>query len=228
MKKYAYAPHSRATRSWDHSGHAARRFAPAGLDFVPVAGGPANLVFGVVRRAIKNGPEHNVPDTVLRRLRPGQTNNSVDWAPGCYRSDVLLPPAAPDALYTPKALCERYEADAFDALKDLVVMLTLRFPDADRLHTIWEEVRAFAYEHFCLQRSLAVIAAMHLPSARGSTNTPHVHLMIPARKLQSWGFSDCIRPRASEQGKAIVHEELVQWVEAFGPHSVLAGIAGGN
>lgn len=209
--------------------HASKRFAPAGLDFVPVAGAPGNCIFGVVRRKIKLGPEHDVPNAVLRRLRPGQANSIAgDWTPSCYRSDVLLPPSAADDLQSARALCELYEANAFEGLKDLVVMITLRFPDADRLHLIWEEVRAFAYEHFCRRRHLAVVAAMHVPGTKGSTNPPHIHLMIPARELRSWGFFDYIRPLASDQGKALVLEELAEWAREIGPSSVLTGIVAGH
>src|SRR3546814_19978525 len=82
---------------------------------------------------------------------------------------------AHDDCLDPKRLCEQYEEQAFEGQKDLLVMMTIRFPDADRIHAIWEDVRAFARERLCRERNLAVIAAFHLPVQIGSTNPPHIH-----------------------------------------------------
>lgn len=188
--------------------------APGNLDFVPVPGGPADLVFGVVRRQIGDGPVHTVPQTVLKRLCPGgRANVAAPWVPTAYRWDVLLPPQASDEFRDPKRLCEKYEEGDFGSVKDLVVMMTLRFRDADRLHRTWEDVRAFAREHLCDKRHLAVIAAMHLPAQVGSTNPPHIHLMALARDLRCYGFGGFIRPFASDQGKAIFAREWAAWQE---------------
>lgn len=182
------------------------------LDYVPVPGGNPGLVFGVVRRQIKGGPIHTVPISVLRRLCPGRkTDITAPWVPSCYRWDVLLPPQANDDCLDPKHLCEKYEEQAFDGLKDLLVMTTIRFPDADRLHQIWEDVRSFTREHLCRNRNLAVIAAMHLPIQVGSTNPPHVHLMAMARELKSYGFGDLVRPFAADAGKAMIAAEWADW-----------------
>src|SRR3546814_11531435 len=83
----------------------------------------------------------------LRRLSPGRKADvAAPWEPTCYRWDVLLPPMAHDDCLDPKRLCEQYEAQACEGLKDLLVMMTIRFPDADRIHAIWEDVRAFRSE----------------------------------------------------------------------------------
>lgn len=194
----------------------ARRPAPPGLDFVPVEGGPERLTFGVVRRQIGNGPIQTVGETVLRRLCPGtQASISEPWRPSCYRWDVILPEHAPDICIDPQQLCALYEAQAYDGLKDLVIMVTLRFPDPNRLHHAWEQVRAFAYEWLCRERSLGVVAAMHLPVEIGSTNPPHIHLMMPARELRCYGFNETVRPLASDQGKQILADELDRWLPEF-------------
>lgn len=187
--------------------------APGDLDFVPIQGGDnPNLVFGVVRRQIKDGPIRTVPSSVLRRLCPGRKSDvAAPWIPSCYRWDVLLPPLANDELLDPKRLCQKYEEQAFEGLKDLLVMITLRFPKADRLHVIWEDVRAFARERLCRDRSVAVIAAMHLPVQVGSTNPPHIHLLSMARELHSYGFGDFVRPFAADAGKAMIETEWAEW-----------------
>lgn len=187
--------------------------APGDLDFVPIPGGDdPNLVFGVVRRQVKDGPFRSVPASVLRRLCPGRkVDAATPWMPTCYRWDVLLPPFANDEFLDPKRLCERYEEQACNNLKDLLVMITLRFPNPDRLHRTWEDVREFALERLCHERNLAVIAAMHLPVEVGSTNPPHIHLMVPARELQCFGFGPFVRPLAADAGKGIVADEWADW-----------------
>ena len=190
-----------------------KRPAPDGLDFVPVEGGSDNnLVFGVVRRQIGSGPIQTVPGSVLRRLSPGRKADvTAPWEPTCFRWDVLLPPMAHDDCLDPKRLCEKYEEQAFEGQKDLLVMMTIRFPDADRIHAIWEDVRAFARERLCRERNLAVIAAFHLPVQIGSTNPPHIHLMALARELKAYGFADFVRPFAADAGKAMFAAEWAEW-----------------
>lgn len=200
------------TRKYDY----AKRPAPAGLDFVAVPGGPECLTFGVGRRQIGSGPTQTIGKMISRRLCPGRTVALTEaWDPSCYRSDVLLPPNAMDECLDPRRLCELYEEQAFAGLKDLVVMATLRFPDPDRLHHVWEDVRTFARERLCNQRHLAVVAAMHLPVTVGSTNPPHIHLMMPARELRSFGFGEFVRPLVSDQGKQILAAELAQYMPEF-------------
>jgi hypothetical protein len=190
----------------------ARRPAPQGLDFVPVEGGAVNLTFGVVRRQIGAGPSQTVGQTVKRRLCIGDKSPAdAPWVPNCHRWDVLLPANAPESCADPKTLCDRYEKQAFPTIKDLVVMATLRFPDPDRLHQSWEKTRAFARERLCEERNIAVIMAMHLPISIGSTNPPHVHLMMPARSLHSYGFGEFVRPLATDHGKDIIARELAGW-----------------
>lgn len=186
---------------------------PGDLDFVPVPGGDdPDFIFGVVRRQIKDGPVRTVPASVIKRLCPGQkVEISAPWAPTCLRWDVLLPSHANDEFLDPKRLCEKYEEQACNKLKDLLVMITLRFPNPDRLHRAWEDVRAFALERLCRERNVAVIAAMHLPVTVGSTNPPHIHLMAPARELQCYGFGPFVRPFSADAGKAMIAAEWSEW-----------------
>ena len=142
---------------------------------------------------------------------------AAPWEPTCYRWDVLLPPMAHDDCLDPKRLCEKYEEQAFEGQKDLLVMMTIRFPDVDRIHAIWEDVRAFARERLCRERNLAVIAAFHLPVQIGSTNPPHVHLMALARELKAYGFADFVRPFAADAGKAMFAAEWAEWQARQGP-----------
>ncbi len=187
--------------------------APGDLDFVPVPGGhDPNFIFGVVRRQIKDGPVRTVPASVLKRLCPGQkVDVTGPWQPSCYRWDILLPPHASDEFLDAQRLCEKYEEQACNNLKDLLVMMTFRLPNPDRLHLTWEEIRAFAVERLCRDRNVAVIAAMHLPVEVGSTNPPHIHLMAMARELQCFGFGPFVRPFAADAGKAMIGAEWADW-----------------
>jgi len=187
--------------------------APGDLDFVPVPGGDApDFVFGVVRRQIKDGTVRTVPTSVLKRLCPGQKVDVAGaWMPSCYRWDVLLPPRASDEFLDPKTLCEKYEEQACKNLKDLLVMMTFRLPNPDRLHLAWENMRAFALERLCRERNVAVIAALHLPVEVGSTNPPHIHLMAMARELQCYGFGPFVRPFSADAGKAMIAAEWADW-----------------
>src|SRR3546814_10512293 len=110
---------------------------------------------------------------------------------------------AHDDFLDPKRLCEQYEAQACEGLKDLLVMMTIRFPDADRIHAIWEDVRAFARERLCRERNIAVIAAFHLPVQIGSTNQTNVHLMALASELKAYGFADFVRSFEADAGKTM-------------------------
>jgi len=198
--------------------------APGDLDFVPVPGGhDPNFIFGVVRRQIKDGPVRSVPASVLKRLCPGQkVDVTGQWEPSCYRWDVLLPPRASDEFLDPKRLCEKYEEQACNNLKDLLVMMTFRLPNPDRLHLAWEDIRAFAIKRLCQDRNVAVIAAMHLPVEVGSTNPPHVHLMAMARELQCFGFGPFVRPFSADAGKAMIGAEWAEWQKRPGSSDALA------
>jgi hypothetical protein len=178
------------------------------MDYVAIPGSNPDLSFGVVRRELK-GRVFNTIEAVLRRLRPlGATPHpEEDWLPTCYRADVLLPPGAEDRLSTPKALCEAYEAQAFPGIKDLLIVVTLRFPGAEQpLHEIWEEVRAFALD-LARSKGVAAIVAMHVPALAGKPGRPvHGHIMLPARKLERYGFGEFLPSLACDGGREIVEK----------------------
>lgn len=192
----------------------ARKLPPiVGMDYVAIPGSNPNLSFGVVRRELK-GLTFNTGEAVLRRLRPvgGIGGSHEQWVATCYRADVLLPPGAEDRLTSAKALCEAYEDQAFVGIKDLLIIVTLRFPSfPGALHGIWEEVRAFALEFACT-RSVAAVLAMHVPALAGRVGRwPHVHVMIPARRLERYGFGEFLRPLACDAGRDIFDDAWQTW-----------------
>lgn len=183
-----------------------------GMDYVAIPGSNPDLSFGVVRRELK-GHVFDTREAVLRRLRPlgPKLRADEDWVPTCYRADVLLPPGAEDRLSSAKELCEAYEAQAFPGIKDLVIVMTLRFPGAGQpLHEIWEEVRAFAYE-ITRSKGVAAIVAMHVPALAGKPGRPvHGHIMLPARKLERYGFGEFLPSLACDGGRDILEKA---WAE---------------
>ena len=192
----------------------ARKLPPiAGMDYVAIPGRNPALSFGVVRRELK-GRVFETGEAVLRRLRPvgGVTKPEEAWIPTCYRSDVLLPPNAEDRLSEAKALCAAYEAQAFAGIKDLLIVATLRFPsDARPLHAIWEDVRAFAFE-FVRARGVAAILAMHVPALAGKIGgSPHVHMMIPGRTVERYGFGEFLPHLACDAGRDIIESAWNAW-----------------
>jgi hypothetical protein len=192
----------------------ARKLPPiAGMDYVAIPGMNPDLSFGVVRRELK-GRVFETGEAVLRRLRPvgGLTKPEEVWVPTCYRSDVLLPPNAEDRLSDAKALCGAYEAQAFPGIKDLLIVVTLRFPATSApLHDIWEDVRAFALD-FVRSKGVAAILAMHVPALAGKAGrSPHVHIMIPARRLERYAFGEFLPNLACDAGRDTIETTWNSW-----------------
>lgn len=183
-----------------------------GMDYVAIPGTNPDLSFGVVRRELK-GCAFDTGEAVLRRLRPvgAKPRPGEEWVPTCYRSDVLLPLGAEDRLNTAKALCEAYEAQAFSGIRDLLIMMTVRFPGAaEPLHEIWEEARAFALQ-LTRSKGVAAIVAMHVPALAGKPGRPvHAHIMLPARRLERFGFGEFLPSLACDGGREIVEKA---WAE---------------
>lgn len=188
----------------------------AGMDYVAIPGDNPDLSFGVIRRRLK-GRTFDTRECVLRRLRPigGSSPTSEEWVPTCYRLDVLLPPGANDRLRSPKALCDAYEAEAVPSIKDLLIVVTVRSPaPAVALHEIWEEARAFALD-FSRTTGTAAILIMHVPALTGRAGRPpHVHIMIPARKLERYGFGEFLPSLACDDGRHIVEAAWRKWLAA--------------
>lgn len=184
--------------------------APPGLDYDPVMGAHPNLSFGVARAEGTNGL--NATRFIAKRLFP--VSAPKDWsspwpAPTCYRHDVLLPVGASDDLVTPRRLVEAYDDQSFGDVKDLAIIVTLRFPEVDepadpiQLHSAWETGRAFGMK---LVRTYGAptIAIMHVPARAARLGAPHIHLMLLARQLLPSGFGKFVRPLLADDGRDLV------------------------
>ena len=198
----------------------APRAAPDGLDYVPIPGDDPNLIFGVIRATLA-GADNTATEAIMKRLfpvaRPADSTGS--WPkPTCYRHDVTLPPWANSDYQDPQTLCRAYGAQAWAGIKDLMLILSFRFPETVStppmlsLHSAFERVRGYAHEKLSIERSIACVFAMHVPGRAGLDGLPpHVHVMGLARQLGPAGFGPFVRPLTTDAGRAIIEREWQDW-----------------
>ena len=201
-----------------------RRMPPPGLDYVPVSGDDPNLVFGVIRTTLAGVP-NSASKLVFRRLFPVAKPEDLEqpWPePTCFRPDVLLPDWAPADYAKPQALCRAYDAQAWEGMKDLAIILNFRFPETLGvdggpptlgLSGVFELVRAFCYQKLTKERGLATVLAMHVPSRAGiDFSPPHVHAIALARTVVGQaGFGPFIPDLARDAGRQILEQEWREW-----------------
>lgn len=149
------------------------------------AGKVSGVAYGVLR-ARYNGVANSVSSYVAGKLAvPDPT--AKEWNIG-RRYDIVMPRNSPDIWWAPAALWRAYDAACVPQQRDLAIALTCYGDDGLPVHQSWEQVRAWARAALVEERQLAVTLILHLPSAAGSANTPHVHLIASARQALGWGF----------------------------------------
>lgn len=195
--------------------------APPGLDYSPITGTLEDMSFGVIQATPGDEQTSTAEGAIFRRLYPilKLTNPTQPWSqPTCYRQDVLLPAAANDEWSDPQRLARAYDEQGF-SLKDLVVIVTLRFPEVEmlpqtmKLHEAWEMARAFTLERLVRVHNVAAICAMHVPARAARQGAPHVHVMVPAREVLPSGFGKFARPLATDEGRELLDLEWAAWRE---------------
>jgi hypothetical protein len=193
---------------------------PPGLDYAPVSGDNENLSFGVAQADGDGTGPLSLEQFVGKRLYPVRKpkDYSRPWERiTCFKSDVLVPTGASDELWDAQRLCRAYDQQCFDGIRDLAVIVTLRFPQVEavpqtmRLAEAWDLARSFALERLVKDRALAVIAIMHVPARAARPGFPHVHLIAPARQLLPSGFGMFAQPLASDEGRALMDAEWREW-----------------
>jgi hypothetical protein len=196
-----------------------RHKAIEGMDYVPVPGSDPNIVFGVVRSTL-GGKANTATGAILGRLYPiklATCDDAPTLNPQCYRFDVTLPNWAPSDYVNPLVAARDYDDLAWDGMKDLVIMINFRFPQAIRtppeisLPAAWELVRGFAYQRLTCDRDLVVVLAMHVPTLAGRPGAPHIHTMAFARRCGPTGFGEFVRPLATDAGREIIETEFAEW-----------------
>lgn len=204
------------------SGSKTMKVPPPGLDYCPVLGESADLSFGIIRADAPEGtPQRTAKAAVFRRLFPVMRPENIEgpWPqPTCYRQDVQLPPGASDELWDAQRVAEAYDAQGF-SLRDLVVILTLRFPEVElvpqqmTLQEAWQLVRGFVWERIVREHQVAAISVMHVPARAAKPGAPHVHVLVPARQLLPSGFGKFARPVLTEDGRELLEKAWIAWRE---------------
>lgn len=191
--------------------------APPGLDYQPVTGEIENVSFGVSQAGgdMALTAEQFIGKRVFPVMRPKDL--TLPWPKStCFKLDARIPRGASDELWDPQRLAQAYDRQCFGTIRDLVVIVTLRFPEVDegrmRLHEAWRLGWGFA-EKLVDDHNVAVVAAMHVPAHAAKPGLPHIHLMIPARQLLPSGFGKFARPLATDDGRALVEKAWVAWRE---------------
>jgi len=196
--------------------------APPGLDYDPVLGNLENFSFGIIQAKGSNESRQTAEAVIGKRLFPisRPADLSLPWpSPTCHRFDVLLPFGASDEFADAQHLSRAYDRQCYGDIRDLVVIITMRFPQIDavpatmHLHEAWELGRSFATE-LVHEHQLAIIAIMHVPARAARPGLPHIHLMAPARVLLPSGFGKFARPLATVEGREIAEKCWSESLEA--------------
>lgn len=193
--------------------------APPGLDYSPLSGELEDLSFGVIQTSDGGKETYTAEGAIFRRLYPvlKPDDPALPWSqPSCFHCDVLLPAGASDELWNAQRLARAYDEQGF-SLKDLVVIVTLRFPEVEtlpqtmKLHEAWEVARAFTLQRIVRVYGVAAVCTMHVPARAARPGAPHVHVLVPARELLPSGFGKFARPLATDEGREIMDKEWAAW-----------------
>jgi hypothetical protein len=173
-------------------------------------GSNEDFTFGVLKQSY-GGYANSACLFGFHKLNPLGLQRGPDGAPlpgfGCYKSGVVLPPHADDALDSEVDLLIAIEESACQHEAALLLYVTLSFPGATRLHHCWSEGVAFANEAFAIKRHLPVVVVQHRPGAAGSGNPVHLHLLVGPRRLDGTGFRGYAEDILCNEGQRILFEE---------------------
>lgn len=158
---------------------------PLFLWFPP--GDDRTFLAGVLRKTYK-AHSNTALGFIRQKLHPIEAVDGSEWSPSAEDHEIVLPPGASDADRDISALAQRFDAAALPHKQSLLVYLTLRFPEHASLQRGWELGRAFAFRNLALKRGLATVIVQHAPHRMGSSNPPHLHLLILPRVLNGLGF----------------------------------------
>ena len=207
---------------------AKKHSAPPGLDYDPITGDNPNISYGtVLADAGKDKARRTLTDVIFRRFYPTERPDDpqTPWVnPTADRWEVLLPRGAPDALADPHYLAQAYHHGAGDKIQHLATIVSLRFPEADalpmpglRLHEAWFLATGFG-RRLAAAFEVAAVAVMHVPGRSWGLGHPHVHLILPCRRIQpATQFSTFVKPLIEpEEGRAYVDQAWRAWREEAG------------
>ncbi len=167
------------------------------------------FAFGVLRRSYR-GRTNSAEEFCRRKVQPVAPDGdsaAVPWKVTAARARPLLPKDADDRFEDPRLLCQEVDACAVESEQALLTYVTIAFPDARRLHEVWESARAFARAQFVHKRRLPVVLIQHAPHRAGSSNAVHCHLLIVPRVLDGLGLRGFEQDLCCDRGQQIIHAE---------------------
>lgn len=130
-----------------------------------------------------NGKLNRTDEVVGRRITLHDGNST------CQRHELLIPPHATDMLRDLSTLVKRYESQRLPAMRDLMILFTVRFKLGGTFHAQFEAARSFAWTKLCVERRLPVVLVQHQPGLSGyAEGKPHIHMLILARELHDSNF----------------------------------------
>ncbi|GFM29148.1 hypothetical protein [Novosphingobium sp. PY1] len=127
-----------------------------------------------------SGPKSGIKTKVMGKLRPA--------GHVALRHDVLLPHRAPGEYIDVEFLLTRCDATLPRHEKTGFGQFTIDLPEDLGWHVGWEKARSWAASYFVEQYQVPVILILHATSLSGSSNLPHVHAILPPRRLGANGF----------------------------------------
>lgn len=159
--------------------------------------------FRYIRYYWKNiGPRAGITAKVKTKLNPaGHT---------AFKHDVLLPERACGEYMDLEHLLARCDATFPRSEKTAYAQFTIDLPEHEGWHVGWERVRSWAYDYFVRQYELPVIVILHATGLAGSSNQPHIHLIIPPRRLGANGFGAHVRGVGTDDG---FMDALLSWLD---------------
>ena len=144
-----------------------------------------------------SGPRTGIASWVEKKIRPGD-----DPVHGAARHvDLVLPRRAPGDYWDIAHLLARFDATLPAYERHAFVQVKIGLPETEPLHVGAEKVRAFARRHFAIERRLPAIIITHAPAVAGSSNQPHIHVVVPARELGPDGFGVTVHRLCSDTGQ---------------------------
>ena len=164
-------------------------------------------VAGGVIQGEFNGKLNRTDEVIGRRvtLHDGQSS--------CQRYELLIPPLATDILRDLSTLVRRYENQRLPAMRDLMILFTVRFKLGGTFHAQFEAARSFAWTKLCVERRLPVVLVQHQPGLSGyADGKPHVHLLIFARELHDSNFLG-FTPLLKSSPKVVLAAEWAAWLD---------------
>lgn len=153
------------------------------------------------------GQRDGIAEWVRRKLKPGD-HPRFGWA---AKMEVLLPSAAPGDYADIEFLLDRFDDTLPPFESHIMVQVKIALDPAMPWHAGYEQVRAFARDHFA--KRFPVILIAHVPGTAGLEGYGnHVHCIVLGRPLGIDGLGGTCHKLCSDIGYG-------QAMEAWRAHS---------